>query len=87
MDTSCIFDEAFLILSKNKKQLILLSKEKQRLSIFDFEKEKITYKCKVNLIKFLSPSVKPSLLVGFDNCQMEIIILSYQNIFKMILKD
>jgi hypothetical protein len=64
----------------------MLSKKHEKLIVYNLNLKKVTYQCKINLLKGLSPGYKNSLLVGFDDCQMEIIMLSHHKIFKMILK-
>jgi hypothetical protein len=80
------FDEGFLISSGDSKMIVLLCKKHEKLLVYDLQKEKLTYKCQINLLKGMSRGIKNNLLVGFDDGQMEMMMLSHHKIFKMILK-
>lgn len=87
MEPEGSFDEGFLVGSGSRRSIVLLSKDAGRLIVYNIGDQTKTYSCRVNLVKFLTPGARSALLVGFDDCQMEIMILSFSNIFKLILKQ
>lgn len=72
--------------TEKEKRLVCISQLQQKLVEFDLIKGIVSYACKLNLAKFMSPGDKSTLLVGFDRSNVEILLISFTNIFKLILK-
>lgn len=86
VDENNSYDQMFFMETVQEKRLVCLSKEQQKLVEFDLIKGEVGYACKLNLAKFMSPGGKSTLLVGFDKGNLEILLISFTNIFKLILK-
>ena len=85
MEYHVAYDEAFYLSIDGSRSLVCLCSDKQKLIVFDLDKQKISYACRINLVKYISPGGKGVLVVGFDQASLEILLLSHTNIFKLIL--
>ena len=85
MEYFVAYDEAFYLSTGDSQSLVCLCSDQQKLVVFDLNQQKITYACRINLLKYISPGGKGVLLVGFDQGSLEILLLSHTNIFKLIL--
>jgi predicted polyphosphate/ATP-dependent NAD kinase len=79
------YDEVFYLSAQGRRSLVCLCSDQQKLVVFDLDNQRVSYACKINLVKYISPGGKAVLLVGFDQASLEILLLSHTNIFKLIL--